>query len=132
MAEKGSEPMHVPTVHLLITLRGPVWRVRILIHGVSRLCWRSYRVAEYPTPEAVARRCAAGLAKCKPENDTDNCKIGNTYDCFRPVHGRAPFRVRWERLVGLSEPLIHANKDRHAPQSTLRLPGSKTLKDHRD
>ena len=75
MAEKGSEPMPAPTVHLLITLRGPVWRVRILIHGVSRLCWRSYRVAEYPTPEAVARRCAAGLAKCKPKNDTDNCKI---------------------------------------------------------
>lgn len=94
MAEKGSEPMPLPTVHLLITLRGPVWRVRILSGGTIR--WKCYRAEDYPTPEAVARRCAAGLAKCKPENDTDNCKIGNTYDCFRPVHGRAPLKVRWE------------------------------------
>lgn len=39
-------------IHLLITRRGPVWRVRILSGGVIR--WRAYRVAEYPTPEAVA------------------------------------------------------------------------------
>ena len=44
------------TVHLLIILRVPVWRVRILIHGDPRIRWRAYRVAEYPTPEAVARR----------------------------------------------------------------------------
>lgn len=41
-------------IHLLITLRGDVWRVRIIIHGDPRIRWRAYRVAEYPTPEAVA------------------------------------------------------------------------------
>ena len=57
------------TVHLLITLRGPVWRVRILSGGVIR--WRAYRAADYPTPEAVARRCIAGLtaAREKPKGD---------------------------------------------------------------
>ena len=52
------------TVHLLIILRVPLWRVRILIHaGCPRIRWRAYRVAEYPTPEAVARRCAEGLVR---------------------------------------------------------------------
>ena len=51
------------TVHLLIILRVPLWRVRILIHGDPRIRWRAYRVAEYPTPEAVARRCAEGLVR---------------------------------------------------------------------
>ena len=42
MAEKGSEPMPVPTVHLLITLHGPVWRVRILSGGTIAIMidWR--------------------------------------------------------------------------------------------
>lgn len=66
MAEKGSEPMPVPIVHLLITLRGPVWRVRILIPDEPRPHWRAYRVAEYPTPEAVVRRCVEKLLSgCK-------------------------------------------------------------------
>ena len=48
-------------IHLLITRRGDVWRVRILSGGVIR--WRAYRAVDYPTPEAVARRCAAGLSR---------------------------------------------------------------------
>ena len=40
--------MPVPTVHLLITLRGPVWRVRILSGGTIR--WKCYRAEDYPTP----------------------------------------------------------------------------------
>lgn len=54
-------------VHLLITRRRAVWRVRILSGGVIR--WRAYRVSEYPTPEAVVRRCIAGLtaAREKPK-----------------------------------------------------------------
>ena len=48
-------------IHLLITRRGPVWRVRILSGGVIR--WRAYRAADYPTPEAVVRRYAAGLSR---------------------------------------------------------------------
>ncbi|MEI3478592.1 MAG: hypothetical protein V8Q84_05110 [Bilophila sp.] len=53
--------MPVPFIHLLLTLRGPAWRVRILSGGVIR--WKSYRAADYPTPEAVVRRCAAGLTQ---------------------------------------------------------------------
>ena len=88
--------MPVPAVHLLITLRGPVWRVRILIPGQPCPHWRAYRVAEYPTPEAVVRRCAAGLAKCSPNDKTDDSQLYDNHDCFRPVHGRAPLKVRWE------------------------------------
>lgn len=97
MAEKGSEPMPVPTVHLLITLRGPVWRVRILIPGQPRPHWRAYRVAEYPTPEAVARRCAEGLfaSEVAPEDKTTPCDTSDNDNGFRPVHG-LPLRVRWE------------------------------------
>lgn len=63
--------MSSPAIHLLITRRGPVWRVRILSCGVIR--WRAYRVAEYPTPEAVFRRCIAGLARRgKDEGHDDN------------------------------------------------------------
>ena len=80
-------------IHLLITLRGPVWRVRILLHRDPRIRWRAYRVTEYPTPEAVARRCLAGLSRRREDerhddHDTDgNQKISQ--------HG-GPLRVRWE------------------------------------
>ena len=87
--------MPVPTVHLLITLRGPVWRVRILIHGAPRIRWRAYRVADYPTPEAVARRCAAGLAKGDPENEAHEGKKGYRHDEISYFHA-SPLRVRWE------------------------------------
>lgn len=58
-------------IHLLLTLHGPVWRVRILISGESAPRWKSYRVTDYPTPEAVVRRCIAGLAAAreKPKGD---------------------------------------------------------------
>lgn len=80
------------TVHLLIVLRGPVWRVRILIHGNSRIRWRAYRVAEYPTPEAVVRRCAEGLARRgKDEGHDDNDAESNEY-----VKHEGPLLVRWE------------------------------------
>ena len=59
-------------IHLFITLRGPVWCVRILIHGDRRIRWRAYRVADYPTPEAVARRCAEGLARRSDDQDHDD------------------------------------------------------------
>lgn len=59
MAEKGPDLMPAPLIHLLLTRRGPLWRVRILSDGTIR--WKSYRTTDYPTPEAVARRCAAGL-----------------------------------------------------------------------
>ncbi len=86
--------MSSPAIHLLITRSGPVWRVRILIHGDPRIRWRAYRVAEYPTPEAVVRRCIAGLtaAREKPKggapadvpDETGNPPL---------IHG---IRVRWE------------------------------------
>ena len=82
-------------VHLLITLRGPVWRVRILILGEPRPRWRAYRAADYPTPEAVARRCAAGLAKCNPEDKAHECKKGCQHDCISHFHV-SPLRIRWE------------------------------------
>lgn len=85
--------MPVPTVHLLITLRGPVWRVRILSGGTIR--WKCYRAEDYPTPEAVVRRCVAGLAKCNPDDKTDDSQLYDNHDRFRPAHA-SPLRVRWE------------------------------------
>ena len=55
-------------IHLLITRCGPVLRVRILSGGVIR--WRAYRVADYPKPEAVVRRCAEGLARRREDEAT--------------------------------------------------------------
>lgn len=84
--------MSSPAIHLLITRRGPVWRVRILSCGVIR--WRAYRVAEYPTPEAVVRRCVAGLtaAREKPKGGAPTDVPDET---GKPplIHG---IRVRWE------------------------------------
>jgi hypothetical protein len=78
-------------VHLLIVLRGPVWRVRILSGGTIR--WRAYRVAEYPTPEAVVRRCVAGLARRgKDEGHDDN--DAESYQHITQHEG--PLLVRWE------------------------------------
>ena len=82
--------MSSPAIHLLITRSGPVWRVRILSCGVIR--WRAYRVAEYPTPEAVARRCAEGLARRgKDEGHDDNDAESNEH-----VKHEGPLLVRWE------------------------------------
>ncbi|WP_302554099.1 hypothetical protein [uncultured Bilophila sp.] len=85
-------------VHLLITRRGPVWRVRILLPGEPRPRWRAYRAVDYPTPEAVARRCAEGLvAHQNPDDDTHSYSYEgcSNNECFRPAHG-LPLRVRWE------------------------------------
>lgn len=82
--------MSSPAIHLLITRRGPVWRVRILSCGVIR--WRAYRAAEYPTPEAVVRRCAEGLARRgKDEGHDDNDAESNEH-----VKHEGPLLVRWE------------------------------------
>ena len=82
--------MSSPAIHLLITRRGPVWRVRILSCGVIR--WRAYRVAEYPTPEAVVRRCAEGLARRgKDEGHDDNDAESNEH-----VKHEGPLLVCWE------------------------------------
>lgn len=81
--------MSSPAIHLLITRSGPVWRVRILSGGVIR--WRAYRVAEYPTPEAVVRRCAEGLARRgKDEGHDDNDAESNEHVKHEPL------LVRWE------------------------------------
>ena len=85
--------MSSPAIHLLITRSGPVWLDRILSGGVIR--WRAYRVAEYPTPEAVARRCAAGLVTVKPENKPHEGEEGHLHGDISPVHD-SPLRVRWE------------------------------------
>ena len=65
-------------IHLLITRRGGVWRVRILIPSQPRPHWRAYRLTEYPTPEAVARRCMAGLSRRgEDERHDDHDANGN-------------------------------------------------------
>lgn len=80
-------------VHLLLTRRRSIWRVRILIPGEPVPRWKSYREAEYSTPEAVVRRCVEGLARRgedehHDDHDTDgNQKISQ--------HG-GPLRVQWE------------------------------------
>ena len=78
-------------VHLLITRRGPVWRVRILSGGVIR--WKCYRAEDYPTPEAVARRCAEGLVSGH-ENDKHDEPHGNGEE--KVIQHGSPLRVRWE------------------------------------
>lgn len=80
-------------IHLLITLRGDVWRVRILIHGDPRIRWRAYRVAEYPTPEAVVRRCAEGLARRREDEGHDDHDADGNQKISQ--HG-GPLRVRWK------------------------------------
>ena len=78
---------------MLITLRGPVWRVRILIHGDRRIRWRAYRAADYPTPDAVARRCAEGLSRRGEDKGHDD----HDTECEQDVtHHGGPLRVRWE------------------------------------
>ena len=80
-------------IHLLITRRGPVWRVRILLPGEPRPRWRAYRAEDYPTPGAVARRCAEGLTRRgEDEGHDDNDADGNQKIS---QHG-GPLRVRWE------------------------------------
>lgn len=77
-------------VHLLLTLRGPVWRVRILSGGT--ISWKCYRAEDYPTPEAVVRRCAEGLARRgKDEGHDDNDAESNEH-----VKHEGPLLVRWE------------------------------------
>lgn len=78
-------------IHLLITRRGDVWRVRILSGGVIR--WRAYRAADYPTPEAVVRRCAEGLVSGH-ENDKHYEPYGNGEE--KVTQHCLPLRVRWE------------------------------------
>lgn len=80
-------------IHLLITRCGDVWRVRILIHGDPRIRWRAYRVAEYPTPEVVVRRCAAGLSRRGEDEDHDDHDANGNQKISQ--HG-GPLRVRWE------------------------------------
>ena len=78
--------MSSPAIHLLLTRRGPVWRVRILIHGDPRIRWRA-------TPEAVVRRCAEGLARRgKDEGHDDN--DAESYQHITQHEG--PLLVRWE------------------------------------
>lgn len=80
-------------IHLLITRRGPVWRVRILLPGEPRPRWRAYRAEDYPTPGAVARRCAEGLTRRgEDEGHGDHDADGNQK---ASQHG-GPLRVRWE------------------------------------
>lgn len=87
------------TVHLLITRRRAVWRVRVFFRGA--ILWKSYRVADYPTPEAVVRRCIAGLtaAREKPKGDGP-AEIPDEAGKHPLIHG---IRVRWE-----FQPLIWA------------------------
>lgn len=75
-------------IHLLITRRGPVWRVRILIPGEPRPRWRAYRAEDYPTPETVVRRCAEGLARRGEDEGHDGNQKASQ-------HG-GPLWVRWE------------------------------------
>lgn len=87
-------------VHLLITLRGPVWHVRILIPGEPRPRWRAYRAEDYPTPEVVARRCMEGLARRREDEGHDGYDSNGNQKISQ--HG-GPLRVRWE-YWGILEP----------------------------
>ena len=88
-------------VHLLIVLRGPVWRVRILSGGTIR--WKCYRAEDYPTPEAVARRCAEGLV-ARYKDDKHSEGHGNTKEDV--IQHDLPLRVRWECWGWLEDSLV--------------------------
>lgn len=75
-------------IHLLITRRGDVWRVRILSGGVIH--WRAYRAADYPTPEAVARRGAEGLARRSDDQDHDDSDAEREHDVTQHGGPRIP------------------------------------------
>ena len=78
-------------VHLLLTLRGPVWRVRILSGGT--ISWKCYRSEDYPTPEAVARRCVEGLARRNNNQEHADSHADRKQDV---TQHDSPLRVRWE------------------------------------
>lgn len=80
-------------IHLLLTLRRDVWRVRILIPGEPVPLWKSYREAEYPTPEAVVRRCMEGLVGRGKDDEHDE-PHGNGEE--KVIQHGSPLRVRWE------------------------------------
>lgn len=89
--------MSSPAIHLLITLRGPVWRVRILIRGEPRPRWRAYRAEDYPTPEAVARRCIKGLSAVREKNKSDGpAEIPDETSKPPFIQHGSPLQVRWE------------------------------------
>lgn len=93
--------MPAPTAHLLITLRGPVWRVRILSGGTIR--WKCYRAEDYPTPEAVARRCAEGLVRREGDKcHNDHSQSGKGISQC----GASPLRIRWECWGWLEDSLV--------------------------
>lgn len=87
-------------VHLLLTRRRSIWRVRILSGGTIR--WKCYRAEDYPTPEAVARRCAEGLVTVKPENKPHEGEEDHLRGDIRPVHD-SPLCVHWEFQPRLCE-----------------------------
>ena len=90
-------------IHLLITRCGDVWRVRILIPSQPRPRWRAYRVAEYPTPEAVARRCAEGLVRREGDKcHNDHSQSGQGISQC----GASPLRIRWECWGWLEDSLV--------------------------
>lgn len=94
--------MSFPAIHLLLTLRGNVWRVRILLPGEPRPRWRTYRAEDYPTPEAVAQRCIEGLSAVR-EKTKGNSPAEIPDEASKPPfiqHG-LPLRVRWECWGGL-------------------------------
>lgn len=92
----NSEP--VPIIHLLLTLRGPVWRVRILIPGEPCPRWRAYSATDYLEPEAVARRWAEGLLRRNEQQDDNGCYTKTEQDI---THSGSPLRVKWEYWVRL-------------------------------
>ena len=87
-------------IHLLLTLRRDVWRVRILIPGEPVPLWKSYREAEYPTPEAVVRRCMEGLVG-RGKDDEHDKSHNNSYQ--NATHCGMPLYVRWEFQPRLCE-----------------------------
>lgn len=86
------------TVHLLITRRRAVWRVRILFRG--SILWKSYRIAEYPTLEEAVRRCTAGLVG-RDKDDEHDKSHKNSYQ--NATHYRMPLCVHWEFQPRLCE-----------------------------
>ena len=81
-------------VHLLLTRRGAALAgAHPVPAGPS--AGSAYRAEDYPTPEAVARRCAEGLVTVKPENKPHEGEEGHLHGDIRPVHD-SPLRFRWE------------------------------------
>jgi len=61
------------SVLIRVSSRDDLWRVAIILP--DRILWRSYRRADYSTPEAVIERCLQGLSKQQGQDTVTHAAV---------------------------------------------------------